>query len=162
MEHWLEMDMRRRRNIRREKKMREALIRAMILTSIVLLLVAATILQPLTVSYDRQEDTEVTPHITVQKAYAETVYHVTGYNTVPEQTDSTPCIAASGDDICGRTDVVACPRALPLGTEVEIDGKRYVCLDRLAPKYDHRIDVSCDKDTSCPARVTGIKSVRIY
>ena len=32
--------------------------------------------------------------------YVET--YVTGYNTVPGQTDYTPCIAASGANICGR------------------------------------------------------------
>ena len=86
---------------------------------------------------------------------------VTGYNTVPEQTDATPCIAATGDDICGRTDVVACPTAYPLGTQVEIDGSRYVCLDRTAAKYNGRWDISCDKDTACPHRVHGYKEVHI-
>ena len=132
----------------------------------------AILLQPYTVSYDRDEwvrpdpcglDTvecegESMPSIHIQAAHA----YVTGYNTVPEQTDSTPCIAASGANICGRRDVVACPRAVPLGTKVEIDGKMYVCEDRLAEKYDSRYDISCDKDTACPASVTGVKSVRIY
>ncbi len=98
---------------------------------------------------------------TVKHAYATTTARVTGYNTVPEQTDSTPCIGASGDDICGRTDVVACPRVLPLGTEVEIDGKHYTCLDRLNIKYDDRYDISCDKDMQCPRRVSGIKEIKI-
>lgn len=86
---------------------------------------------------------------------------VTGYNTVPAQTDATPCIAASGDNICGRSDVVACPRAYPLGTEVRIDGKRYVCLDRTALKFDGRWDISCDKDMQCPMEVHGHKEVHI-
>lgn len=86
---------------------------------------------------------------------------VTGYNTVPWQTDDTPCIAASGDNICGRDDVVACPRHIPLGTDVEIDGKQYICLDRLAKKYDHRFDISCDKDMECPAKVSGTKAVKV-
>lgn len=87
--------------------------------------------------------------------------YVTGYNTVESQTDSTPCIAASGDNICGRDDVIACPRHIPLHTEVVIDGNTYVCLDRLAPKYDMRFDVSCDKDMDCPNKVTGFKKVYI-
>lgn len=70
---------------------------------------------------------------------------VTAYNTVTWQTDSTPCIAAGGY-ICGRTDIVACPRAIPLGTEVMINEKTYVCMDRLALKYDNRFDISFDKD----------------
>ncbi|MFT5831652.1 MAG: 3D (Asp-Asp-Asp) domain-containing protein [Candidatus Paceibacteria bacterium] len=71
---------------------------------------------------------------------------VTGFNTVEGQTDSTPCIAASGDNICGRRDVVACPRRVPLGTWVEIKGKRYECLDRTHSKYNGRYDISFGKD----------------
>lgn len=97
-----------------------------------------------------------------EEPYTSLQAHVTGYNTVEWQTDSTPCISATGDDICGRTDVVACPRSLELGTEVEIDGKRYICLDRTAKKYDGRFDISCDKDMDCPAQVTGWKEVRVY
>src|SRR4051794_25594031 len=52
---------------------------------------------------------------------------VTGYNTIPGQTDSTPCIAASGANICGRRDAAACPRRISLGTIVEIRGTTYVC-----------------------------------
>lgn len=80
---------------------------------------------------------------------------ITGYNTVPEQTDETPCISASGDNICGRDDVVACPREYPLGTKAEIDGEVYTCLDRTAEKYDGRWDISCDKDKVCPGIVFG-------
>jgi len=76
-----------------------------------------------------------------------TIYALTtGYNTVKEQTDNTPCISASGDNICGRKDVVACPRSIELGTQVKINGKYYLCLDRLAEKYDNRFDISFDKD----------------
>ena len=71
---------------------------------------------------------------------------ITAYNTVPEQTDNTPCISASGYNICGRSDVVACPRSIPLGTWVIIDNEYYQCLDRLALKYDDRFDISFDKD----------------
>ena len=80
-------------------------------------------------------------------ANAETITAiVTAYNTVSAQTAGNPCEAASTDNICGRRDVVACPRDIPLGTKVEIKGKRYVCLDRTAKKYDGRFDISFDKD----------------
>jgi len=80
-------------------------------------------------------------------ASAETVVAtVTAYNTLEAQTDDTPCIAASGDNICGRRDVVACPSRIPLGTWVVINEERYECLDRTARKYDGRFDISFDKD----------------
>jgi hypothetical protein len=87
---------------------------------------------------------------------------VTGYNTVPGQTDSTPCIGASGANICGRRDAVACPRRISLGTVVEIRGTTYVCEDRLAKKFDSRFDISCDKDTACPYHVAGWTTIKIY
>jgi hypothetical protein len=87
---------------------------------------------------------------------------VTGYNTVPEQTDGTPCVAASGADICGRHDAVACPRRIKLGTTVEIRGTTYVCEDRLAKKYDTRFDISCDKDMACPYQVAGWTIIKVY
>lgn len=86
---------------------------------------------------------------------------VTGYNTVPAQTDSTPCIAASGDNICGRDDVLACPRHYPLYSKFLIEGKEYTCLDRTALKYNERFDISCDKDFACPYEVHGVKKVYI-
>jgi hypothetical protein len=88
--------------------------------------------------------------------------YVTGYNTTTGQTDDTPCIAASGVNICGRTDAVACPRSISLGTVLQIRGVLYVCEDRLAKKYDSRFDISCDKDTDCPNKVTGWVVVRIF
>ena len=87
---------------------------------------------------------------------------VTGYNTVVAQTDDTPCIAASGANICGRHDAVACPRGIHLGTVVEIRGTTYVCEDRTARKYNSRFDISCDKDTNCPYDVAGWAIVKIY
>lgn len=86
--------------------------------------------------------------------------YVTGYNTTPGQTDSTPCYA--GDIyICGRDDVVACPRWIPKHTWVEIGEKLYECVDRLALKYDSRFDISCDKDFVCPYEITGWREVKI-
>ena len=91
--------------------------------------------------------------------YVET--YVTGYNTVPGQTDYTPCIAASGANICGRRDAIACPPLLPLGAIVEIKGKKYVCEDRIARKYQARFDINCDKDKRCPFEVTGWTMVKL-
>ena len=87
---------------------------------------------------------------------------VTGYNTVREQTDSTPCVGSLGTNICGRNNVAACPRILPLGTMIEIDGKQYICEDRLAIKFDDRFDISCDKDMQCPYKISGQKQIKIY
>jgi len=81
-------------------------------------------------------------HLGSTKIYAWT----TGYNTVKEQTDNTPCISASGHDICKMSNVVACPRSIELGTKIIIDGIYYTCLDRLSEKYNNRFDISFNKD----------------
>jgi 3D (Asp-Asp-Asp) domain-containing protein len=88
--------------------------------------------------------------------------YVTGYNTVRRQTDNTPCIAASGANICGRRDTAACPRLFDLGTVVEIKGRKYVCEDRMAARFKGSFDINCDKDTSCPYKVFGWTTVRVY
>ena len=102
------------------------------------------------------------PDPSTPPSYHHVQAYVTGYITVPGQTDDTPCIAASGADICGRHDAVACPRRIGFGTVVEIRGTTYVCEDRLAKKFDQRFDISCDKDTTCPSEVTGWVTIRVY
>ena len=95
----------------------------------------------------------------VPEVYIET--YVTGYNTVPSQTDDTPCMGASGANICGRRDTVACPPLLKLGAIVEIRGKKYVCEDRTARRYRGRFDINCDKDIRCPYNVAGRALIKV-
>ena len=96
---------------------------------------------------------------------------ITAFNTVEEQTDDRPCESASGDWICGRTDVVACPPHIPFHTWVEIPMgidqvfgatiiKRFECLDRTASKYSDRFDISFDKDME-GALNWGIKTLQV-
>jgi hypothetical protein len=44
---------------------------------------------------------------------------------------------------------------------VEIKGKKYVCEDRTARKYQARFDINCDKDKRCPFEVTGWTMVKL-
>lgn len=98
----------------------------------------------------------------VSNERSENTYHVTGYNLFSSQTDDTPCIGASGKDLCKIPyKTAACPRKMPLGTKVRIDGEVYTCEDRLAMKYDNRIDINCKFDTQCPYNVTGYYEVEI-
>lgn len=82
------------------------------------------------------------------------IAQVTAFNTVEHQTDSTPCISASGVNICGSNSAIACPRDIDLYTLVCVYPNRsnaddcniYICLDRTAKKYNGRFDISFDKD----------------
>jgi hypothetical protein len=88
--------------------------------------------------------------------------YVTGYNTVAAQTDGDPCISASGANICGRRDTIACPPLLPFGTTVEVRGNRYICHDRMASRFRDRFDINCDKDKRCPYKVAGQELVKVF
>lgn len=118
----------------------------------VVILFLSGLLTGLSIGHSRETDCPVSTEIFIS-AYSYPILVkevvtavVTAYNTVPEQTWGDPCISASGDNICGMSNVVACPRAIPLGTWIIIDEEYYICLDRLALKYDKRFDLSFDKD----------------
>ncbi len=64
---------------------------------------------------------------------------VTAYSSSLDETEGDPFITASGKRV--RDGIIACSREYPFGTRFLIEGKLYVCLDRLARKYDHRIDI---------------------
>ncbi len=138
--------------------MRKHIIYSIIAGAAVGIFIAAALL--LTNDFTYIKEAEASEIETVD--YVELEAMVTGYNLVPEQTDDTPCVAASGKNICGRRDTIACPRAYAFGTVVEINGMFYVCEDRLSRKYDHRWDVNCDHDADCPALITGRKIIKIY
>lgn len=71
---------------------------------------------------------------------------VTAYNSVPEQTDSTPCITANGYDLCAadRENVVAA-NFLRFGTKVRLPEysaeKIYTVQDRMHPRFSQRVDL---------------------
>lgn len=71
---------------------------------------------------------------------------VTAYNSLPEQTDSTPCITADGFNVCSHnTEDVIAANFLPFGTRVRIPdyfGTRvFTVHDRMNERYNNRIDV---------------------
>ena len=67
------------------------------------------------------------------------IAEVTAYSSSLDETQGDPFITASGQRV--RDGIIACSRDYPFGTRFLIEGKLYVCLDRLARKYDHRIDI---------------------
>jgi 3D (Asp-Asp-Asp) domain-containing protein len=72
--------------------------------------------------------------------------YVTAYSSTIEETDDTPCIAASGYDLCkhDKENVVAC-NFLPFGTKVifpQLDpDKIYTVVDRMHERYNSRMDI---------------------
>lgn len=100
-------------------------------------------------------------YLPVMEVKTETkVFEVSAYNTTIAQCDNNPCIAASGKNICGRGDVIACPIRYKFGTRMQILDKIYTCEDRTAKKYGNRIDINFDKDID-GAKEWGIKQLKI-
>ena len=70
---------------------------------------------------------------------------VSGYNPVPEQTDSTPCTTASGKNICEREVDVVAANWLKFGAKVRIPeyfGDRiFTVEDRMNTRYPYNTDV---------------------
>ncbi len=70
----------------------------------------------------------------------------TAYSSTVEQCDSTPCITASGYNVCehGEENIIAA-NFLPLGAKVRIPDlygtKVFTVEDRMNPRYDARIDL---------------------
>lgn len=120
----------------------------------------------ITIVSEVNESPEIAEDISVQdcptieqeeKTVWEAEFTVTAYNTVPDQTDSSPCITASGENICGKTHTVACSRFFEFGTEFAIDNEVYRCNDRFNYRYDdvdskyfdpYKLDINFDKDVS--------------
>lgn len=84
-----------------------------------------------------------------------TARHVTAYNSVPEQTDSTPCIAADGTDICKRYaagEILCAANFVPFGTVLTISSPKMAApitctvADRMASRYSQRVDVYMGMD----------------
>jgi len=71
---------------------------------------------------------------------------ITAYTSEAAQTDSTPCIAARGFDLCENNEEnVVAANFLPMGTKLRIPdlyGSRvFTVVDRMNARYSHRLDI---------------------
>ena len=116
-----------------------------------------------TVQNDDPEDSV----LAVDETFNEVLATITAYTSSVEETDNTPCLSASGVDLChniadsmekygydvfSADGVIACPKKYPFGTIVGIPKKldgglsyydEYICLDRMNSRYDgeERFDI---------------------
>jgi len=100
--------------------------------------------------YDIQNKTVNTtlPVFNDKEPYITTKIWVSAYNSEPGQTDDTPCITASGLDVCKRAteDIIATNYLhLPFGTKVrfpELYGDQvFIVHDRMNKKYSNTADI---------------------
>jgi len=95
-----------------------------------------------------------------------TLREVTAYNAgIEAQTDNTPCISASGDDICvmlERGDRVCATNFVPLGTRLHI--KNYgdcIVLDRMNSRFKNRVDIAMKASEYERAVKFGLQSLEV-
>jgi len=92
------------------------------------------------------------------------VREVSAYNSVPGQTDSSPCTSADGTDICRRHqggECIVAANAYPLKTRLRID-KVGICTvaDRTHARNAHRVDLFMDKDVEGAIRF-GVRKLTV-
>jgi 3D (Asp-Asp-Asp) domain-containing protein len=95
------------------------------------------------------------------------VVTATAYNSLPEQTDAEPHLAAWGDSLSPGMKVIAVSRDLiPVGldrhTPVRIEGfpDTYLVLDKMHERWEKRIDIYMGLDIEA-ARAWGKRQVEI-
>jgi len=66
---------------------------------------------------------------------------ITAYNPVKSQTDSTPCISASGLNVCETNKKIFASNEFRFGQKIVIDGVIWECQDRTNSRYNYRIDL---------------------
>ena len=95
------------------------------------------------------------------------VVTATAYNSLPEQTDAEPYMAAWGDSLAPGMKVIAVSRDLiPIGldrrTPVKIEGfpGTYLVLDKMHERWEKRIDIYMGLDLEA-ARAWGKRQVEI-
>jgi 3D (Asp-Asp-Asp) domain-containing protein len=88
------------------------------------------------------------------------IMRISAYSSV-EGCDDKDCIMANGKK--AELGFVACPRSWKLGTEIRIEGKEYVCGDRLSKKYDDRVDLFMGYGMEAyeRARQWGVRSLEV-
>lgn len=91
----------------------------------------------------------------------------TAYNSVPEQTNEQPWLAAWGDPLGNGMKVIAVSRdllelGLGRGTRVRIDGMpgEYVVLDKMHKRWERKIDIYMGDDVDA-ARAFGRRVVTL-
>jgi 3D (Asp-Asp-Asp) domain-containing protein len=95
-----------------------------------------------------------------------TLREVTAYNAgIEAQTDASPCISASGDNICemlARGEKICATNFVPLGTKLYI--KNYgecTVLDRMNSRFKNRVDIAMEAHEYQRAVKFGLQTLEV-
>jgi len=90
----------------------------------------------------------------------------TAYNAGdPYQCDNTPCISASGDNICtllAQGQIIFASNEFPIGTKLHVDGiGEGIVLDRMNSRFKTRIDVAMQAHEKPRAVAFGLQTLSV-
>lgn len=92
-------------------------------------------------------------------------FTIFAYNSVPEQTDGSPCISADNKDICeryARGEKMVATNDFTLGTELFLgDLGRFIVVDRMNERYSKTIDIFMGYDIA-KAKEFGKKKMTVF
>ena len=94
------------------------------------------------------------------------LFIITAYTSEPAQTDSTPCIAADGSDICARYaagEGICASNIFSMGVRLTVEGLGACTVaDRMHPRQGaQRLDWYMGLDTPA-AKTFGVKTLEVY
>jgi len=101
---------------------------------------------------------------TPEKVTKGQIREITMYNSLPEQTDGSPCIAAFGDNICEVDYNVCATNAFPKNTKLKVKGLgECIVKDRMNSRYAERIDwyAGMDRDRAVKFGLQRLEVVEI-
>lgn len=88
---------------------------------------------PYRIEFVRMEATGASSEIAPPQESKVLIAEVSAYTSRPEETDDTPTITASGEEVYSGG--IACPVRFKFGTQIEINGTVYTCNDRMNKRY---------------------------
>lgn len=103
-----------------------------------------------------------TVHAKEVTVVSEDIREITNYNVgIPAQTDSSPCIGASGDNLCtliAKGEKVCAANFVALGTTLNIEGYgNCIVLDRMNKRFPERVDIALPADLKNEAIRFGLQ-----
>lgn len=95
-----------------------------------------------------------------QRTGTKGIASVSAYNADPNQTDDSPCVTASGYNLCERGGRVVANNCFAFGTKIEIAGHVYEVQDRMNARYDcDHMDIYMEKHED--AKKWGRKRIEV-
>ena len=106
------------------------------------------------------------PEIKDRKLKVFNYRYITAYNVgVIAQTDKTPCVGASGHDLCDLVEQgvnICAANFVQLGTQLEIEGHgKCTVLDRMHSRFKYRVDIAMGPNEIAKAKEFGIKRLKV-